>query len=90
MPYLSDALIERIVFDGPARVLEVGEARLFTGALRRAVEVVTPECFHETCEVPAEDAQIDHLHTSALGGPTVQSNGRAACGFHNRWRNRSP
>ncbi len=40
VPLLSDADIERVVFDTPARVIELGEReRLFTGGLRRAIEV---------------------------------------------------
>ncbi|MCU1373443.1 MAG: endonuclease, partial [Actinomycetia bacterium] len=42
------------------------------------------------CEVPAEDSQIDHILPAAQGGPTRQWNGRPACGFHNRLRNRRP
>jgi hypothetical protein len=90
IPYLTDALIERIVADGEGRVLDVGEARCFTGATRRAVEVLGQECFEETCEVPAEDAQIDHIIEASKGGPTRTWNGRPACGFHNRARNRGP
>jgi DNA-binding transcriptional ArsR family regulator len=90
VPYLTEALIERIVADGPSRVLDVGEARNFTGAARRAVEVLGQECFDETCEVPAEDAQIDNIVEASKGGPTRTWNGRPACGFHNRARNRGP
>ncbi|MCU1374627.1 MAG: hypothetical protein JWO68_1913 [Actinomycetia bacterium] len=90
LPYLTEALIERIVFDGPSRVIDVGEARCFTGATRRAVEVLGLECFEHTCEVPAEDSEIDHILPAAQGGPTRQWNGRPACGFHNRARNRGP
>jgi len=90
VPYLTDALIERIVADGPSRVIDVGEARSFLGATRRAVEVLGEECFDETCEVAAEDAQIDHIIEHAKGGPTRTWNGRPACGFHNRQRSRGP
>jgi hypothetical protein len=90
LPHLTDALIERVVFDGPSRVLDVGEARCFVDATRRAVEVLGLECFDDTCEVPAEDAQIDHVLPSAKGGPTRTWNGRPACGYHNRFRNRGP
>ncbi|MCU1485787.1 MAG: hypothetical protein JWN67_2533 [Actinomycetia bacterium] len=90
VPYLTDALIERIVADGKGRVLDVGEARCFTGATRRAVEVLGEECFEDTCEVPAEDAQIDHIIEYSKDGPTRTWNGRPACGFHNRRRSRGP
>jgi 5-methylcytosine-specific restriction endonuclease McrA len=54
------------------------------------VEVLGLECFQDTCETPAEDSQIDHIIPAARGGPTRQWNGRPACGFHNRARNRDP
>ena len=37
--WLTEAMIERVVFDGPDRVQAVGHQRAFTGALRRAIEV---------------------------------------------------
>ena len=38
--YLGEAEVERIVFAGPSRVVDVGvRRRVFTGATRRAVEV---------------------------------------------------
>ncbi|MCU1377546.1 MAG: hypothetical protein JWN29_529, partial [Acidimicrobiales bacterium] len=91
VPWLHEAYIERIVFDGPSRVIDVGVTRrLFEGATRRAVEVLHGECFHDTCETPAEDCEIDHELPWSLGGPTTQDNGRPACGFHNRQRHRRP
>ncbi len=86
-PWLEEAWIERVVFDGPWRVIDVGaQRRFFTGATRRAVELRDQECFHDFCEVPAVDAQIDHIVPAAFGGPTIQENGRVACGPHNRAR----
>jgi hypothetical protein len=90
VPYLSEAMIERAVFDARSRVIDLGEQRCFTGATRRAAELEGLECFEDTCEVPAEDAQIDHIIEAAKGGPTRTWNGRPACGFHNRARNRGP
>ena len=46
------------------------------------------ECFHPTCEVPAQDCEIDHVQPWAAGGLTTEGNGRVACGFHNRERHR--
>jgi hypothetical protein len=89
--WLTDADIERVVFDTPSRVIDVGvQRRLFTGGTRRAVEVRDRECFHEGCNAPAERLEIDHIHEAAKGGRTTQANGRVACGFHNRWRNHHP
>jgi hypothetical protein len=81
------AWVERVVFDGPDRIRNVGvRRRIFAGATRRAVEVRDRECFHELCEVPALRCEIDHVQPWSAGGLTVESNGRAACGFHNRAR----
>ncbi|PLS75452.1 MAG: hypothetical protein CYG61_07225 [Actinobacteria bacterium] len=89
--WLDEAWIERIVFDGPSRVIDVGVARrIFAGATRRAVQVRDRECFHEYCDVPVEQCQIDHKEPWSAGGPTTTKNGRLACGFHNRRRNRGP
>jgi hypothetical protein len=39
VPWLDEAYVERVVFDGPSRVIDVGaQRRLFDGATRRAVE----------------------------------------------------
>ena len=89
--YLDAALIERVVFDSPSRVIDVGSRRrLFSGATRRAIEVRDRECFHEMCDVPAGECEIDHVEPYAAGGLTAEHNGRPACDFHNRGRNRSP
>jgi hypothetical protein len=91
VPWLESAWLERVVFDGPSRVLDVGVAqRLFKGATRRAVEVRDQECFHEFCDVAADDCQVDHVIPYTARGPTTQTNGRLACGFHNRARHRQP
>jgi hypothetical protein len=89
VPFLSQAWLERAVFDGPSRVIDIGvRRRLFTGATRRAVLVKDRECFDEFCDVPAEDCQVDHIEPYAAGGLTTEPNGRPACGFHNRERHR--
>ena len=84
---LTDADIERIVFDTPSRVIDVGtRTRCFTGALRRAIEVRDRHCTHPGCTVPAERCQIDHIIEHTAGGPTTQTNGRLLCAHHNRQR----
>jgi hypothetical protein len=90
-PWIDDAWVERVVFDGASRVIDVGvQRRLFDGATRRAVELRDRECFHPYCDTPAADCDIDHVQPWSTGGPTTQANGRLACGFHNRARQRSP
>jgi hypothetical protein len=87
VPWLSEADIERVVFAGPSRVIDVGERRrLFTGATRRAVEVRDRECFHEYCDRPAGECEIDHVRPWSTGGPTTSGNGRPACPLHHRDR----
>jgi hypothetical protein len=89
VPWLDQAWIERVVFDSPSRVIDVGvQRRLFDGATRRAIQVRDQECFHPSCEEPAETCQIDHIEPYGAGGLTTQDNGRAACGPHNRARHR--
>ena len=89
--WLDEAWIERVVFDGPSRVMDIGvRRRLFSGATRRAVEIRDRQCFHEFCDIPAEDCDIDHKIPWSAGGPTTQDNGRPACAFHNRARERGP
>jgi hypothetical protein len=92
VPYLSEADIERIVFDGPSRVIDVGvRRRLFSGALRRAIQVRDRHCTHPSgCDVPAEACQIDHIVPHSQGGLTIQANGRCHCKVHNLMRNNRP
>jgi hypothetical protein len=83
---LADCDIERVVFDGPSRVIDVGvRQRFFTGALRRAIEVRDQHCTHPAgCDTPYEHCDIDHINPAAHGGPTTQTNGRLRCPTHNR------
>lgn len=89
--WLDRSWIERVVFDGPSRVIDVGVVqRLFTGATRRAIEVRDRQCYHQFCEEPASRCQVDHIESWSAGGAITTRTGRMACGFHNRRRNRSP
>ncbi|MEY2422281.1 MAG: hypothetical protein QOI95_2348, partial [Acidimicrobiaceae bacterium] len=56
VPYLCEGDIERIIFDTPSRVIDVGvRQRFFTGALRRAIEVRDRHCQHPSgCNTAAE------------------------------------
>jgi hypothetical protein len=90
-PLLTEADIERIVFDGPSRVIDVGvRERFFTGALRRAIEARDRHCQHPGCYEPAEECQIDHKIRYVDGGLTVQENGRCLCAKHNLERENNP
>ena len=83
---LDEALIERVVFDGPSRVIDLGRARRFTGAVRRALEVRDRHCTHPGCDLPTQRCQGDHIQPWSDGGPTTGDNGQLRCGYHNRWR----
>jgi len=83
---LNEALIERVVFDGPSRVIDLGRVRRFTGAVRRALEVRDRRCTHRGCGMPAERCQGDHIQAWTAGGATTVDNGQLLCGYHNRWR----
>ncbi|MGQ0832189.1 MAG: DUF222 domain-containing protein [Microthrixaceae bacterium] len=89
--HLTEADVERIVFDSPSRVIDVGvRRRFFTGALRRAIEVRDRTCFHPSCDEVPERLQIDHIHDASKGGETTQVNAQGGCGFHNRWKYNHP
>jgi hypothetical protein len=85
-----DTLIERVVFDGPNRVTDISSARTFRGVMRRVLEVKHPRCTHDTCHIPADQCQGDHILAWSHGGLTTQDNGQLQCGHHNRWRHRHP
>jgi hypothetical protein len=87
---LSDADIERVVYDGPSRVIDLGRARRFTGAARRAVELQQRHCPDGGCHVRAEDCEIDHVWRWTDGGPTRPDNGAPRCDWHNQARERPP
>ncbi len=82
----DDALLERIIFNGPSRVIDVGEARSFRGAVRRAIEIRDRHCTGAGCHVPGHRCQGDHRWRHSDGGPTIQANGELRCGPHNRQR----
>lgn len=82
---LSEADIERVVFEGPSRVIDVSRKRRFTGALRRAIQVRDRRCQHPSgCDVPANHCDCDHIQPHGQRGPTCQENGRLLCPTHNR------
>ena len=85
---LDHAVIERAVFDGPGRVMEISEQRRFTGALRRAIELRDRTCTHDHCDAPAWRCHGDHVLPWEADGPTTQENGRLLCPFHNHLRQR--
>ncbi len=88
--WLGEGWVERVVFDGADRIKNVGvRRRIFSGGTRRSVELRDRTCFHPYCDVAAEHCEIDHVEPWSEGGPTTEDNGRVACGFHNRERQRA-
>lgn len=84
LPVLRYADVERIVFDGPSKVIDVGvRRRLFTGATRTAVHARDRGCTHPSCDEPLDRCQVDHVVPWSRGGLTIQTNGEDKCGFHN-------
>lgn len=91
VPILDRADIQRIVFDGPSRIIDVGvRRRLFAGGTRTAVQVRDRGCTHPSCDVPLDRCEIDHIQPYESGGLTTQANGQCHCGFHNRLKGRQP
>jgi hypothetical protein len=88
---LTEAEIERVVFSGPNRIIELGvRKRFFTGGLRRVIEVRDRHCTAPGCDTPADECQADHVHPYARGGRTEQGNGQSRCGHHNRHKGAKP
>lgn len=82
---------ERVIFDGPSRVIDVGvRQRFYTGATRRAVQVRERECAHASCHDPVTRAHVHHVTEYEHGGETVQDNGTIYCAWHHRWIHRQP
>ncbi len=86
VPWMDDMVFERVVFDGPDRVLSVSYQRAFTGAVRRAIQLRDRRCTHRYCDQPAGVCELDHDQPYAQGGQTSQTNGRLLCAFHHRQR----
>ena len=85
IPLLSDADIERIVYDPPNRKIEASHRRTFIGAIRRIIEARDRHCQHESgCDVPANRCDIDHIVPYHETQWTCLCNGQLLCATHNR------
>ena len=84
-PYVSDADVEGVLFDGPFYGVGASSQRTFTGTLRKIVEVRDRHCQHESgCDVPWSKCDVDHITPYAHGGITRQEDGRLQCRPQNR------
>jgi hypothetical protein len=91
VPYITEAMIQRVLFDAKSNKVDVGrKGRLFNKNQRTVLGLLFPECEHPYCEEPAERCQMDHIEPHAKGGETLIENGRSMCPFHNRRRNTHP
>lgn len=87
LPILDRADVERAIFDGPSKVIDLGiRRRLFTGATRTAVQLRDRTCQGFACDVPFDRCEVDHKRPYSEGGLTVQDNGRCLCKYHHRRR----
>ena len=81
--------VRRVVLDSGGVILDVGrKQRLFTGALRDAVMLISHRCIWPGCYRPASQCEADHVLPFANAGPTAAANGGPVCGHHNRWKSR--
>jgi hypothetical protein len=88
-PSLTDADVERVVFDGPSRVVDLGRRRrFFTGGARRAIELRDQTCQGFACDAPAGRCHVDHVLPWENGGPTDHDNGQLNCPHHHRQRHK--
>ena len=84
IPLLSDADIERVVYDPPNRNISASRRRRFTGAIRRIIEIRDRHCQHPSgCDEPANRCDVDHV-VPHPDGITCLCNGQLLCAHHNR------
>lgn len=76
--------IRRVVVTAGSERVDLGKARLFTGAARHAVKLKATHCVWPGCRVPTSACQADHLTEHSQGGKTHPENGAPLCGKHNR------
>jgi hypothetical protein len=93
VPLLSEAEIERIVYEGPSRkVVDLGRKnRFFCKALRRATQLRDRRCVNPVCTIPSDECHVDHDTTPWVhDGRTDQNNGGCRCARHNRSKGTKP
>ncbi len=77
--------IRRLVYQSPGVILDYGRStRLFTGALRQAIQARDRTCRHPGCDLPARLCEIDHINEWQHGGTTIHTNAAARCSYHHR------
>lgn len=77
--------IRRLVYESPGVILDYGRStRLFTGALRQAIQSRDRTCAHPGCDLPARLCEIDHITEWQHGGTTTHTNAATRCSYHHR------
>ena len=77
--------IRRLVYESPGVILDYGRfTRLFTGALRQAIQARDRTCLHPGCQLPARLCEIDHITEWQHGGTTTHTNADTRCSYHHR------
>jgi hypothetical protein len=77
------ATIVPAVLGGEGQVLDLGRSRrLFTGAVRRALDLRDGGCAFPACDRPRAWADAHHIVPWLDGGPTTMDNGVLVCRIH--------
>jgi hypothetical protein len=79
--------VRRVVF-GTAEASVSRRARLFTGPLRKLLDVRDGSCTWAGCDRPPRQCQGGHLEPFRDDGETTAANGGLECGPHNRFKDR--
>jgi hypothetical protein len=78
-----DAFVVPAVMNGEGQVLDLGRGRrLFTGAIRRALQLRDGGCAFPGCDRSARWCDAHHRISWLDGGPTSLENGVMVCRFH--------
>ena len=81
--------VRRVVVDERRVTIDMGRRRrLFSGNNRDAVMLRSTRCVWAGCDIPASQAEADHLDPYSVGGNTDAERGCPKCGKHNRWSTR--
>ncbi|MBP2703012.1 DUF222 domain-containing protein [Microbispora sp. RL4-1S] len=77
--------LTRLVMDAKGQVLDMGRSvRLATPAQRKALLAQYATCYCQGCPIPADMAEVDHVHGWIDDGVTNLDVLAPACTFHNR------
>ena len=76
----------RRIILGPGEASVSRRSRLFTGPLRKLLEVRDQTCTHPGCDMPATRCQGDHTIAWRHTRNTSITNGGLRCGKHNRFK----